>query len=186
MTAFATVDDLRDRGLTVSVDDETAATAILGDAAAYLRSVIGSDVYPQQTSTLTLHQYAGDEWLTIPVAPVISITSTTVDGKSVDLTPIDGAVRVCGPADVTLTVVHGYDTAPADLVAWNCVVASQVLKTVTEMGQLGAGEVTSFGIDDYRKGFKQGSDVGAFSLPQRVIDGLRSRYGSGVYVVGSR
>lgn len=185
-TAFATVADLEERlGVTFTGDDETIVKAMLNDAAAYLRSIIGADIYPQKTSTIRLYQYPGDTWLQIPGFPVVEVLSATVDGRPVDVELIDGAIRVCGPAMVELEVTHGYSTPPDELVAWNCVLASQVYKTVKELGSLGAGEVTSLAIDDYRKGFSS-SDKAAFDLPDRVVDQLRSRYGGGVAVIGTR
>lgn len=187
MTAFAEITDLETRlGSEFDPSAEDQVTAILDDAAAFLRSIIGSQVYPEATSTITLYQHAGDTWLTIPLSPVTEIVSASVDGVPADLKLIDGAVRVCGPAEVELTVKHGYTAAPDELVAWNCVLASQVLGVLGELGTLGAGEVSSVGVDDYRKSFKQQSDKGAFSLPDRVIDMLRSKYGRGVEVVGFR
>lgn len=191
MTAFATVGDVENLLKTSYAEgsaDRLLVEELLEDAAEHLRDIIGgAQVYPQITSTFELEHSAGDRWLDIPVKPLISIDAMSVDGVPVTAPKaVDGAVRLCGPATVVLTVTHGYATAPPILRSYNRILVSQALQTLLELGTLGSGEVTSFGIDDYHKGFKTGDDQGVFELPLRVEQRLRNRFGTTVYVVGTR
>lgn len=178
MASFATVADLTDRGVTLTVSEDVA-TQILSDASEHLRSIVGPIAVPEVESTVTLHIGCGPQWIQIPMRPLASIGSVTLDGVVIDYRRIGDSIRVVGPGVLAITATHGYATAPQELVSWTCVLASQALSTLDDLGAIGAGEVSSIGIDDYRKSFKQMADRGAFTVPQAAADSLAARYGGG-------
>lgn len=197
MAAFAEVSDLESR-LNTAFDSGQVdqVTQLLEDASAHLRSIIGQDVFPPATVSFDLWATPGDRDLPLPLAPVVSITSVTINATVVQATLIDGRLLLaqpvvpvvtalfCDPVAVTIIAVVGVPTVPIELVSWCCVLASQALASITELDSLGSGEVTSLAIDDYRKGYAQGGP-GPFSVPDRVADRLRARYGGGTYVISS-
>lgn len=187
---FASKLDLEAR-LGEPVGNDAQAEAALADGAAYLRSLIGSPVFPQQQSTIKLRQPAGESWLQIPVTPLVSVDEVRIKtwadsaGRVVETIVQDNYVQVYGPAVVELTITHGYSEPPGDLLAWNCVLASQAMAAVDELGMLGGGGVSSVGIDDYRKTFSAGGAGVGYSLPERVEADLRARYGQSSAVIGT-
>lgn len=185
LAPFAVVSDLTKRGVTLQVT-EAVALQILTDASDHLRSVIGHRIYPQTTSTFDLYLAGGPQWVTMPVRPLISIGTVSMDGVAIsDLQRVGDSIKVCGPGKLTITATFGFATAPDDLVSWTCVIASQVLSTLSDLGALSAGEVASFGIDDYRKAFFKADVAGSFSLPKAITDRLAASYGGGFAVTGA-
>lgn len=182
MTSFASHTDLTNRGVTVASTD--VADALLADASDAIRGIIGCDPYPQRQATFTLWIGRGPQWIRMPSAPVVSIDSASVDGSAVDICRVGEAIKVCGPGELSVTFTFGYDAAPPELVSWTCVIASQTLGVLAELGTLGAGEVSSIGVDDYRKAYKQLADRGAFTLPDNVSQRLAAQYGGGAGVTG--
>jgi len=183
MTTFAMVSDLTDRGAVLSVDD-SVAQVILDDAAAHLQGITGPIAVPAEQSSVSIFIGRGVQWVRVPMRPLVSIDSVTLDGTAVDYRRVDDSIRVCGPGELVIKATHGYGEVPTELVSWTCVIASQVLGMLKELGTLGAGEVSSIGIDDYRKAFKQLADRGAFAVPQAAADSLAARYGGGVATTG--
>lgn len=161
---------------------------LLIDASEHLRGIIGWQVSPPVTVSTFVHGVAGP-WLHLPGAPVTSATATAADGTTVltGFQPVDGALyRAAGwPDGITVKYQVGYATPPADLLAWTCVLASQVLVAFESSGALGTSGLSYVALDDFRAGWQDG-DTGGFSLPVRVEEQLRARYGSGVYVTGGR
>lgn len=183
MTSFATVDDLTDRGATLAVSD-LVAQQILDDAAEHLQGIVGPIASPATQSSVSLYIGRGPQWVRVPMHPVVSIDSVTIDGISQRYRRVGDSIRVCGPGELVITATHGFATIPGELVSWACVIASQVLSTLKELGSLGAGEVSSIGIDDYRKAFKQVADRGAFAVPEQAAARLAARYGGGASTTG--
>lgn len=194
MVAFAAPSDLETRlgePFDTSLIDQVQQ--LLEDASAHLRSIIGQDVFPPATVSFDMWAMPGDRDVPLPLAPVVSITSVTINATVVQASLIDGRLLLaqpvvppitalfCDPVAVSIVAVVGVPTVPVELVSWCCVLASQALTAITELGALGSGEVTSLAIDDYRKGYGVGN--GVFSVPDKVADRLRSRYGGGSYVI---
>lgn len=189
---FASAADLATR-LKVAAFTGTAleqVNALLEDASAHLRDIIGWQVYPPATVT---QQIRTDGTAALPLlgGPIVEVTDVSVDGVALadGFVLMDGRLRRgtgysdaygwVGTIDVNYTV--GYEVPPPNLVAWTCVLASQALSTSNDLGALGSGEVSSLQLGpDYRIAWTQGE--GAATLPQRVEDLLRTCYGSGVYV----
>jgi hypothetical protein len=183
VTSFAQVSDLTDRGATLTVTN-SVAQAILDDAAEHLQDIIGPVISPPRQSSVSLWIGQGAQWVRVPMRPLGSIDAVTLDGTAIDYRRVGDSIRVCGPGELVIQATHGYSTIPADLVSWTCVIASQVLAMLGELGSLGAGEVSSVGVDDYRKSFKQVADRGAFAIPEQAAERLAARYGGGAATTG--
>ena len=190
MTAFATKADLAVRLKravpTAASLEESQWDAALDDASAYLRGVIGWQVYPEATVTTVLFG-SGGRWLSLP-GGATSVASVTGDYVPSEWSVVDGALYGDSGTwwgKVTVEYTVGFAAAPDDLVAFCCVVASQVLAVTAELGALSATGVASVAIDDYRKAWSQGESAG-LDLPQRVEDQIRSTYGAGAVTTGSR
>ena len=196
---FADVSDLMDAGAVVPSGKDGVAARLLDDASAHIRSLIGQQVWPAGQSTITLWAASGPQWLDIPLVPLVSVDavsvqdvptwplSTPASPVPVQVIQFDQAIRVCGPAKVLVTVTHGLSERPAELVSWACVLASQALSVVTELGALGSGQVASVALDDYRKSFvTDGSGRDPFGVPDGVVERWRASYGAGAFVTESR
>lgn len=195
---FADLSDLAGVGAVIPSGKDDVADRLLEDASAHIRDLIGQRVWPAGQSTITLWAGAGMQWLDIPLVPLVSVDSVSVQdvptfpstpGSAVPVTVVqfDQSIRVCGPARVTVTATHGFSQPPEDLVSWACVLASQALAVVTELGALGSGQVASVALDDYRKSFvTDGSGRDPFGVPDSVVERWRSSYGSGAFVTESR
>lgn len=195
---FAGVSDLLDRGAAIPAGKEPVAEQLLVDASAHIRDLIGQRVWPAGQSTITLWAGPGPQWLDVPLVPLISVDAVSVQGVpswpvgpsdpvAVRVVQFDQQIRVCGPGRVTVTATHGFSQAPDELVSWACVLASQALSVVTELGAIGSGQVASVALDDYRKSFvTDGSGRDPFGVPDSVVERWRSSYGSGAFVTESR
>jgi hypothetical protein len=195
--AFATTDDLATRlGRTLTSAEEDQASALLDDATAHLQELIGQKI---EQDTVIAHLFVTDarvQMLHMPQHPVTTVTEVKIAGDIVtDYTTlphglwredgwIDGAQSSPGqPILVTVAHTYGYGTVPGDLKSWACVLASQAMGIIEKSGVMGSGAVQSEKIDDYAVTYAQA--VAAMSVPDGEALRLRSRYGSGVYVVGS-
>lgn len=167
--------------------EESTVTAMLEDASAHLRDVIGQQVFPSSQASFTVRLGRGRSSVTLPQQPVRSVDKVLVNGAEIEVDSDDVAVYVgCGARKVTVTFTFGYDEPPAELATWACVLASQALSMVEEMGTLGGGGVSSISIDDYRKAWANGGDQTGYSLPRRVEELLQQRYGTAAYVTSER
>ena len=186
MTAFATAADLAARLGVATPTSTTLAqwNAALDDATEYLRAVIGWHVYP--VSDAVEWSVVGDGGTTLTVPPSAVVDTVTGDYAPTSWTQVgetlyaeDGAFS----GVLTITADVGYSTCPALLKSFACVVASQILAVVTDLGAMSAFGVASVAIDDYRKAWSQGEPAG-LDLPQRQVDLLRQRFGRSAYVTG--
>lgn len=191
---FATPEDLAARlGRAVWAPgsvERSQVQVLLADATAHLREVIGWQVSPAVTVT-TRVPAGGDNVVRLPGVPVTAVTSITSGGVTIAASTyelVDGAVEFTSgrPIGATITYTVGYTAPPPDLVSWTCVLASQALSAVADLGALGGGGVSTVAIDDFRKSWADGGDGAGFVLPARVEEKLRVRYGAGgVHVSGS-
>lgn len=185
--AFATAADLADR---LGQDVPTGTTllqweSLLADATAHLRGIIGWQVYPQAEVTQRFLYPTGTRLPLPGLLASLPVPTVTIGGSaSTDWSVIDGALyRAHGwYGDVEVTYTVGYADPPADLVSWCCVLASQMLASVTDLGSLASGDVSSVSIDDFRKAWASGGESNGVSLPGRVEDALRARYGVAAFV----
>lgn len=192
--AFATPDQLAARlgraVWPVGSVELAQVQALLDDATAHLRELIGWQVSPA-VAVSTFLRGSGTH-LPLPGAPVTAISAVTSDGVTLPSSSYaleDGSLRWRSGSrpEVTVTYTVGYASPPPDLVSWTCVLASQALSAVAELGALGGGGVSSIAIDDFRKSWAEGGDRAGFALPARVEEKLRMRYGAGgAFVTGER
>lgn len=194
--SFADPDDLAARlGVTYTSAEEDQAQVHLDDATAYLQAELGQFI---EAGTATYTTRVHNNPVRLPQQPVTEVTTVLVDGEeTTDFEFIDqelwiparqghlNSFQINGHAyaDLTVTFGYGYETIPADLKAWCCVLASQSLDAAAG-GTLGAPRVRSEQIDDYAVTYVTDGST-AMSLPGDVLERLRSRYGAGVYVTGA-
>lgn len=178
MTAFATAADLATLlKVTFSPDEEAQATALLEAASDHLRSVIGQNIYPQETVTYTAYPSLGREDL--PQWPVVSVASVEVNGEPVRFEYRPGFIMVDhdGPVDVTFT--YGYMTVPGEIKRVTLVLAAQALQMLETTGSLTAGGLSSVSIDDFRAAFADGGAGTGISLTRHAEAALRRQFGRG-------
>lgn len=121
LTSLATVPDLAVR---LGIDlDEPRAHALLVDVSARVRSYTGR-YFVQATTTAEVDICCGKA--TLPVGPVISITSVKVDGEDVNYTWTSGStIKIPGYSCATVVYVSGYSAVPDDVVAVVCQIAGR-------------------------------------------------------------
>ena len=191
LAPLATVDDLEALGVTVGSGD--VADVLLDSVSSAVRDAAGSVIAPPVTSTVTLPG-AADAWLTLPLAPVTSVSAVEIDGESVTdyrhvgsrLWRARGWLNGCEPAVVEVTCTHGLPEVPADIKKLVCTLVAAGLIESAE--GLGANRgVSGEGVDDYRISFTRGEDevVDKTDLPERTRRMLARRFGSGVHVARS-
>lgn len=176
--SFATVGDLRARGVEVGADSASVARAeaALADASALLRSEIGWQVYPPAAVSLVQHGWCGS--VSLPGSPVSDV-SVQIAGSSVPAEAwwLDGStlhLRVHG-SDVAVTYSVGYEQAPDELVAWTCVIAADGLsRDPADAGARPAYE----SLADWRVGYSARQQAGEAPVPDRVMARLRATYGN--------
>lgn len=184
--AFASASDLAARlNRTFTSSEQAWISTLLGDASAYLRTVIGQNVYPRQQATATLYPSAGR--VDIPQHPVTSIDAVTRDGHAITYTQHPGYLLVDGDDPVRVTFTYGYETAPDELKRWACVLVSQTLLPLEAKLGLAIGGLSSVQIDDFRLAFANGGEATGMQLSARAEKQLREQFGLGhVAIVGTR
>lgn len=182
MTAFATSDDLALRlNRTFTTEEELWVTALLDDAAEFMRGVMGSQVYPSSQSTYVAYPVGGR--VALPQGFVRSVDAVERDGEALEYVRRQDTLFVdCNePVDVTFT--YGLDTAPNDLISINCALVSQMMLTVSAgLGLTGAG-LSSIAIDDFKAAFADGGASTGLSMTDHTRDYLIGRYGTSAWVV---
>ena len=191
MEALASVDDLATFG--VSADTALMAAA-LDAASAAVRDAAGVPI-SRAVSDLVIPVVSCGQWLDLGVAPVVSVAGVELNGVPVtDWSLVNGVLWRAGgwgslPDVVAVTVTHGYDPVPADIVLLVCELAGAVVAAAGE----GGGVETRLGvqserIDDYSVSFEtgQGGSASLLDLPERARAALRRRFGGGAFVTGSR
>ncbi|WP_426940242.1 hypothetical protein [Pseudarthrobacter sp. S6] len=182
---FAEIADLQYRlNKTFTAGETDWLNAILGDATEHLRSVLGWQVYPQATVTVRTKVNIGD-FYRIPVQPVQSIGAVLVDGSAVTVDDFDGGIQFKDKGIAEITFTAGYAVLPSVLTSWTCVLAAQAIEAVKKLGMLSSAGLSSVSIDDFKMAWAGGGEGSGFVLPERVVEQLRSAYGSSSYVTGS-
>ncbi len=186
---LATAADLSTRG--TPTDDAGLVSAMLEAASAAVREAAGS-VITRTSSVVTLEAPMGPN-LSLPFSPVRGVSDVSIDGEAVtDYTLVSGRLwrasgwlLGCGPSLVTMTVDHGVDVAPADLVDLVCSLAAAGVAAAADGYDPKRGMAYER-IDDYQYGLRQGDDevVNPMILPERTRLWLRQRFGGGSYVTG--
>ena len=189
MEPLATVYDLSDRGITA--EPAALAESLLASVSAAVREAAGSPISLEE-STITL---AGSpsQWLPLNVyAPRVPST-VSIDGQGVtDYTLVDGKLwRQSGwvtrrePSLVNVTLEHGLDEVPADIVNMVCMfVAAGMSEAKSGFAKPRGRQYVS--LDDWREGFTTGDReiVDPTELTDRVKASLRRRFSGSVTVTG--
>ena len=176
--------DLSARG--VEGPDSALAATMLTVASALVREAAGS---PILSATVTVSWWVTEwsEWETVPVRPLRSVASVTLDGEAVtdhkvvhnDLWRRDGWY-VDEPVEIEAQVTVGLPTVPESVKQLVCDLAILGINTATT-GALDP-RVVAERIDDYSVTF---SDAGAavasaMTIPTATRSALRARFGGGV------
>jgi hypothetical protein len=195
LAALATVDDLTDRGLTVTAEEATIAATYLDVASTAVRDAAGVPI-SQTTSTVTLEGPLS-EWLTLPGPPIISVASVEIDGETVTdwrlrshrLWRACGWSPGCGPSEVDVTQTHGLADVPPDIVDLVCRITGTALadyRADPEGAGLAAGDIRSERIGDYSVTYGDSGLITAMELPDYLRERLAARFGGGATLVTFR
>jgi hypothetical protein len=185
--AFATATDLAARlNRTFTEAEVVWINTLLEDASAYLRDdVLGLQVFPQATATFVAYPDGGE--IDLPQSPVVSVDSVKVNGTETGYTRHDNTLYVATSEPVTVTFTYGYETAPASLTRWACVLVSQALIPLELKLGLTAGGLSSVAIDDFKASFADAGEATGMQLSERNIAQLRASYGvASTHVVSTR
>lgn len=170
---------------TFTEEEEAWVETLLVDASAYLRAVIGQNVYPITVSTFTGWPVQGR--VAIPQSPVVSVDAVERDSGPVSYKYRPGYITVdCDdPVDVTFT--WGYAEAPDLLVSLSAVLVSQAILAVETGTGLTFGGLSSVALDDFRAAFSNGGAESGMVLPRIQQELIRREFGRGdVTVVETR
>lgn len=170
---------------TFTTDEVSWVDALLVDASAYLRAVIGQDIYPLTETTFTAWPDSGR--VDLPQGPVVSVDAVERDSVAVDYDYRPGYITVdCDdPVDVTFT--WGVAEPPALLVSLSVVLVSQAILAVETGTGLTFGGLSSVALDDFRAAFADGGASSGMVLPAPQQALIRRTFGTGdVTVAGVR
>lgn len=186
MEAFASSDDVSARlNRTFTSAEDEWVTTLLVDASAYLRSVIGQDVFPTTTSTFTAWPDAGR--VDLPQYPVVSVDAVTRESAAVDYTYRPGYITVDCDDPVAVTFTWGLASAPEILVSLSAVLVSQAIMSVEAGTGLTFGGLSSIALDDFRAAFADGGASSGMVLPEPQKALIQRQFGRGdVTVVETR
>lgn len=187
MEAFATFSDLATRlQRDFTPAEQGWVTALLQDAADFMRGVMRNQVYPSQQSTYIAYPTAG--WVRLPQSYVRSVDTVTQNSLPVLWVRSEDSIRVATNCNdpLTVTFTYGLGTPPSDLVGINCALAAQMMLTIEAGIGLTAGGLSSIAIDDYKAAFADGGIGTGLSLTPATKQYLEDHYGSTTWVVGNR
>ena len=183
MDAFASAADLGKRLKRTFTSDEVEwIDELLADASAYLRDVIGQQVFPRTQTTYTAYPSGGREDL--PVVPLVSVDAVTRNGDPIDFTYRPGHILVDCDTPCDVTVTHGYLTPPRELTRLACVLVSQTLLPLEAQLGLAVGGLSSAQLDDFRLSWADGGDKSGMFLTEHTEARIRTTYGLGDVHVG--
>jgi hypothetical protein len=190
LAPLATVADLEARGVTVGTSETAIVGTYLDVASTIVRDAAGCPV-SEVISTVTLEGASGAT-LFLPGQPVTAVSDVQIDGVAVsDYRLTNGALwRSCGwsgrlaPSAVTLTMTHGLDPVPADIVDLVCRMAAQALLAFRG-GDPAPRQVSSERIGDYSVTYAD-TESGVMSLTTYQANKLAARFGNGAGVVKLR
>src|SRR5690625_144396 len=159
MQPLATVDDLAGRG--ISTEPRALAESLLESVSASVRDAAGSPI-SLHTSTFTLSG-TPSPWLSLHVYAPRDPSEVTIDGVEVtDFKLIDGNLWRRGgwvvshdPSHVSVTLEHGLDQVPADIVNMVCMFVAAGMTEAKSNFQKPRGR-QYMSLDDYREGFATG------------------------------
>ena len=180
-------------------ESETAmVNELIASASSAITSAAGTKIIAG-TSTIEVLGI-NERMLNLPGTPIRRIDEVLADGEPVDKNSYKvtatGAYRAYGWAcgydlpTLTVTYFHGYDEIPRDIqtLCASMVIAGLIAAREGGWG-LQNGNMSSFGIDDYRESYATSGEgieqVTPMDLPERTRKALRKRFGGAVAVVNS-
>lgn len=192
---LATTTDLSARGVDDDTFDSALIAVMLTVASSIVRGAAQSPIV-QTTSTVTLWGLGEGRYLDLPGKPVTAVSAVAVDGVALasgDYKLIHGRLwRLCGwgdescPAEVAVTMTHGYPAAPAWVVQLVCDLAIAGCKAAPT----GARDPRIFMevLGPYTVQFSQlGEQVAtAMELPRSTRQTLRKAFGGGAALVAAQ
>lgn len=180
---FASAADLSARGWSGTASPDRVDEA-LRNASTFLRAEIGWQVYPPAQVVTTAREWTST--VRLSGAPIRRVHSVMAGDRAVDDTAyeVDGALLhlTSGSRAVCVTYDVGYDSAPDELVAWTCVLAADELARAGDPDDAGGARPASESLADWRVTYSRRQQEGDLPIPQRVLDRLRSAYGTTAYV----
>jgi hypothetical protein len=187
---LATIADLTARGVTVDPSETTVVNTYLEVASTIVRDAAGCPI-SEVISTVTLEGVAATR-LFLPGQPVTAVSDVEIDGVAVTdyrltngtLWRSQGWTGLCEPAAVTLTMTHGLDPVPADIVDLVCRMAAQALLAFRG-GDPAPRQVSSERIGDYSVTYAD-TESGVMSLTTYQANKLAARFGNGAGMVKLR
>lgn len=185
MDPLATVADMEARGVVVDPSEVTIVNTYLDVASSVVRDAAGCPI-SEELSTILLEGQRGAR-LFLPGQPVTSVTDVSVDGVALAATDYrltNGALwRDRGwtgceaPTIVELTMTHGLDPVPSDIVDMVCRMAAQAL-VAYRGGDVAPRPVESERIGDYAVTYTD-AETGTFVLTDFQRNRLAARFGNG-------
>jgi hypothetical protein len=187
---LATIADLTARGVTVDPSETTVVNTYLEVASTIVRDAAGCPI-SEVISTVALEGVAATR-LFLPGQPVTAVSDVEIDGVAVTdyrltngtLWRSQGWTGLCEPAAVTLTMTHGLDPVPADIVDLVCRMAAQALLAFRG-GDPAPRQVSSERIGDYSVTYAD-TESGVMSLTTYQANKLAARFGNGAGMVKLR
>lgn len=177
----------------IDTSDAALVDVMLAVASASVRGAAGSPILVT-TSIVKLDGWLSTPWLQLPGPPVRSVSAVTINGTAVTDWRLaqERLWRRCGwgvddgPAEVQVTLTHGLDEAPADIVDLVCTLASAGIAAAGKAG-IPAGVVAQ-AVGDFSVKYAEGADAVAtvMDLPERTRTWLRHMFGGSAAVIGSR
>lgn len=185
MVAFATATDLGVRmNRTFTSDEQAWVTALLEDAAAFMRGVMRNQVYPSTTSTYTAYPLRGR--VALPQTFIRSLDAVTVGGLPVSYDRFEDTITVGDDVPTEITFTYGLDTAPGDLIGINCALVSQMMLTVEAGLGLNAGGLSSVALDDFKAAWADAGASSGMAMTAATKNYLEDNYGSTQWFVDVR
>lgn len=183
LAPLATVADLEARGVSVDPSEVTVVETYLGVASTIVRDAAGATI-SEAVSSIALEGDTATR-LRLPGQPVTAVSDVVVDGVAVtdyqltngSLWRAQGWTGACTPSVVELTMTHGLDPVPADVVDMVCRMAAQAL-IAFRGGDPAPRQVTSERIGDYAVTYAD-TDTGTMALSDFQRNRLAARFGNG-------
>lgn len=166
--SFATVGDLAarlKRPVWSDPDERAQVEAFLEDASNDLRGEIGWQVYPAESVTVPASYDRAGRLVVAGLPP----------GALAEVVRNDDGT-------VSARYEVGYSQPPSELVRWTCVLAAQMLAEFADDETLGGAKPSSEALADWRISYSERQQMGELPIPDRVLQRLRSAYGTTVYV----
>lgn len=185
---LASKDDLEKRGL--PTDPPDLLNVLLASVSAAVREAAGVPI--SAVSTVITLAGTREQFLQLPVAPVVSVDSVTIEGMPVTGWKLRDGRLWCASGwggqsrDVEVELTYGYLTVPADIVQLVCSFVGAGMISAQDGDLVRDRGLAYTSIDDFREGYRTGDSeiVDVTELPDRVKNSLRARFSGSAHVSG--